>query len=66
VSGIGTPDSMAGVIELALAQRDGMAESLAKMVNLLERVGGFMPSKDQADLREAIARLIEAGWRVQR
>lgn len=58
------PDSLASALELALAQRDALADSLVRMVRLVRREAGFMPHKDQQDLREAMARLAEAGRAV--
>ena len=43
------------------AARDQALDSLQALVLYIKRVGGFMTWEDQATLREAEARLVEAG-----
>lgn len=46
----------------ALAQQ--ALDSLQSLVRYIKRVGGFMTWEDQVTLREAEARLVEAGRKV--
>lgn len=47
-------------LELALAQRDGLVESLRELVRYVKKAGGYMTYEDQLVLWRAEAALVEA------
>jgi hypothetical protein len=45
--------------QIALAQRDAMADALKELVAIVDRIGGYMEYEKQADIRNARALLAE-------